>query len=144
MNNPLGNALSPSQTTLYVIQQGTFSITALTVFPPPTVTSLTVLAGGTTSGTADGAGTSAQFDVTQGIILSSDGLHLYTASTSNIRRVTIASSLGKRIQSSSRFLQRLMCFFFYFQSPRLPEAQPPPPDMPTALELLRSLINFLE
>lgn len=96
-DDPMGLALSPDGTVLYVADTGNNAIRAIN-FAAGTVTTI---AGGTV-GEQDGIGTAAQFDFPVGLAISSDGKLLYISDYDNhtIRQLTLATGAVTTIAGS--------------------------------------------
>lgn len=96
-NNPMGLALSPDGTTLYVADTHNNAIRAINL----TAGTVTTIAGGT-AGEQDGVGTAAQFDFPVGLALSADGKLLYISDYDNhtIRQLTLATGAVTTIAGS--------------------------------------------
>lgn len=96
-NNPMGLALSPDGTTLYVADTHNNAIRAINF----TTGTVTTIAGGTV-GEQDGVGRAAQFDFPVGLALSADGKLLYISDYDNhtIRQLTLATGAVTTIAGS--------------------------------------------
>lgn len=95
-NNPRGIVVSPDSNTVYVSMGaspagGSSAVRQITLSPCTVGT----LAGTGSAGSADGTGTSASFNIPQGMALTGDGKTLFVADSSNstIRKIVVGSGV---------------------------------------------------